>query len=127
MTRADVDPSLKVFREWLAVGIVMLGVGGDVLYHWWDGWADSRVTAGQVVALTGQVTALTGQVTVLAGQVSTLGDRINSMPSTRTTDALAARVDRDETAIGDIRQSAATMRADVDNLMHPLSYRNPKN
>lgn len=120
MTQIQRAPS-----PWLPVIIAVLVLMGDATYRWWDGWADSRVTSGQVITLTGQVTGLTGQVSSLSIAVNALKDTINAMPSTRTVDALSARVDRAEGAIADTSKAVAVLRADLDNRLPPVTYRNP--
>jgi hypothetical protein len=73
-------------------------------------WGSGSVTAYEIMQLTEAVKNLTAEMDLLAKQ--------------STVDALAARADRDEASIGELRTQGATLRADVDHLMHP-DFRRP--
>lgn len=111
-------PAPIPITTWLLVGISLAGIAGDIASRYWGAETDSRLTAGQV-------STLTAQVRDLSGAVKDLTDKITNMPSEREVGVLTGRLDRDETAINDVRQAAAVLRADVDNLMRP-AFRQPK-
>lgn len=106
-------------REWFVAGLLLFGMMGDIASRYYGAASESHVTAGQVATLT-------DQVRTLSTALKDLSEKIGTMPRSAEVGALAARMDRAEASVGDVKQTAAVLRADVDNLMHPLTFRNPR-
>lgn len=106
MTTRERPSAWTVAAVIAAVMLAALGIGDRF-------WGPSSVTSYQVSQLTQAVRDLATKFDGLAKQTSV--------------DALAARVDSQGNAIGVLQQGHAAMRADLDNLMRPPPFRNPKN
>lgn len=106
-------------REWFLGAVIVFGFAGDIASRYWGTTADSHVTAGQVSNLTTQMQSL-------SGSVKELSDKVGNMPRTSDVTALGGRVDGQARDIGALQQGQAALRADVDNLMHPTNFRNPR-
>ena len=115
MTR---EPDETHAREWIMVGIVILGLAGDIASRYFGEAAGAQITSSQI-------TSLNTQVDNLSRSLNQLSDKIGAMPRASEIAALSARMDRVETALGDLQQKTASMSTAIDGIAHPV-FRNPR-
>lgn len=118
-------PSASQWREWTLAGILILGIAADIANRYFGNWADSRVTAGQVEALTDKVSTLSASMTGLTATISLMPRPTDYAEQQKhleridqTFGAVGDRFNRDELATSDIAGR-------VTALERP-AYRNPK-
>jgi hypothetical protein len=72
------------------------------------------------------VTTLTAQAQTLSAALNELSDKLGNMPRAAEFGAMAARIDRNDAAVAELRDLATGLRHDVDNLRYPSGFRSPR-
>lgn len=84
-----IEPAEGIAREWIMVGIVLLGFMGDVAFKYFSESSSSQITANKVTLISDQVANLDRQMTdltksmtgaqITASQVATLATTVSDL------------------------------------------------